>query len=79
MVCINEKEVRGYLFPKNTIGNRHGLIAMGWNMRGGIHVFSDPALIPTGSDERGVLEGRENFCCNTSLLSVSEKYCVMIA
>ena len=73
MVCINEKEVRGYLFPKILLGI--GTASLKWNMRGGIHVFSDPALIviPTGSDERGVLEGREYFCCNTFLLSVHER------
>ena len=36
-------------------------------------------LIPTGSEERGVLGlGILFSCCNTSLLSRYENYCIMI-
>ena len=38
-------------------------------------------LLPTGSKEREVLRrgGWEHSCCNTSLLSIYETYCIIIA
>ena len=35
-------------------------------------------LLPTGSEEREVLGDGEYSCCNTSLLSRYENYCIII-